>query len=68
MSFDREDFYDECKGYCQNYELLDLIDYWIDESNYNSSLDKSSLIKLKGFVLETVEFYEKKWVGYILKE
>ena len=68
MSFDREDFYEECKSYCEFYELLDLVDNLIFDSDYNSYIDKSSMIKLKGYVIGVLEEYEKKRVGWVLKD
>lgn len=63
MSFWREDFYDECKAYVKAYELIEDIDEWI---GYDGRFSELELLKLKSKMLETIEFYEKKYHNRIL--
>lgn len=63
MSFNREDFYDECKSYVQAIEMLNFIeDYW------KYDLPKSILTAIKSKCYQTIEFYEEKYHNKVLRE
>ena len=66
MSFDRQDFYDECESYCQNCKLLNTLDDMLFDCDYNEN-DKSSVLQLKSFVLRQIEYFEKRRIGRTLK-
>ena len=63
MSFDRGDFYDECKSYVQSIEMLEFIeDYW------KYDLPQSVIEAIKSKCYQTIEFYENKYRNRVLKE
>ena len=63
MSFDREDFYDECKSYVHAIEMLEFIeDYWKYE------LPKSAIAIIQAKCYQTIEFYENKYHNRVLRE
>lgn len=63
MSFNREDFYDECKEYVQAIEMLDFIEeYW------KYDLPKSVLATIESKCYQTIEFYEEKYHDRVLRE
>ena len=66
MSFDREDFYNECKGYCTNIELIPILNDLIFDTDYGLQLNKEELIKLKKHLIQQIEATEKNRIGRIL--
>lgn len=68
MSFTREDFYDECKYYCQITELIEILDNLIFDSDYDPNLNKGFLLWFKEYCKTTLERMEKRRVGWVLKE
>ena len=66
MSYDREDFYDECKSYCDNIEFIPILNQLIFDADYGNGLNKEELLKLKQYLINQIKEIEKKRVGWIL--
>ena len=63
MSFNREDFYDECKSYVQATEILNFI-----EDCWKYDLPESIITAIKSKCYQTIEFYEEKYHNRLLRE
>ena len=66
MSYDREDFYNECKSYCDNIEFLPILNQLIFDTDYGLKLNKEELINLKQHLINEIEEFEKKMRGRVL--
>lgn len=66
MSYDREDFYNECKSYCDNIEFLPILNQLIFDADYGNGLNKEELLKLKQYLINQIKETEKKRVGWTL--
>ena len=65
MSFDREDFYEECKSYCDNIEFIPILNQLIFDADYGNGLNKEELLKLKQHLINQIKAIENKdLVGY----
>lgn len=66
MSFDREDFYNECKSYCDNIEFMPILNQLIFDADYGNGLNKEELLKLKQHLINQIKAIENKRFGRIL--
>lgn len=66
MSFDREDFYEECKSYCDNIEFMPILNQLIFDADYGNGLNKEELLKLKQHLINQIKAIENKRFGRIL--
>lgn len=66
MSFDREDFYKECKSYCDNIEFIPILNQLIFDADYGNGLNKEELLKLKQHLINQIKAIENKRFGRIL--
>ena len=66
MSYDREDFYNECKSYCDNIEFIPILNQLIFDADYGNGLNKEELLKLKQYLINQIKEFEKKRVGWTL--
>ncbi|MBR3140525.1 MAG: hypothetical protein IKF11_06640 [Methanobrevibacter sp.] len=66
MSFDREDFYEECKSYCDNIEFIPILNQLIFDADYGNGLNKEELLKLKQHLINQIKAIENKRFGRIL--
>ena len=66
MSYDREDFYNECKSYCTNIELIPILDQLIFDADYGNGLNKEELTKLKQHIINEIETFETFKKGRVL--
>ena len=66
MSYDREDFYSECKSYCDDIEFIPILNQLIFDADYGNGLNKEELLKLKQYLTNEIEEIEKKWIGRVL--
>ena len=62
MSFNREDFYDECKSYVMAVDMLEYLDdYW------KYDMPQSIIDAISSKCHHTIEFYEKKYHNRVLR-
>ena len=66
MSYDREDFYNECKSYCDNIDFIPILNQLIFDADYGNGLNKEELLKLKQHLINKIESNEKKRFGRVL--
>ena len=66
MSTSRDDFYQECKGYCHNIELIETLDQLIFNADYDDKLDKKTLEMIRERCVESIKSMERQRVGWVL--
>ena len=66
MSYDREDFYNECKSYCDNIEFIPILNQLIFDADYGNGLNKEELLKLKQHLINQIKAIENERFGRIL--
>ena len=66
MSYDREDFYDDCKAYCENIDFIPLLNQLIFDADYGNGLNKEELLKLKQYLINQIKAIENNNFGRVL--